>query len=350
MGFFSLLWRNRGILVVSAVLASVVGVFFGLTGPITFNSNGQLLLPATDPVAATNGGSSGRADNSLVGIQVKAYADKGLGDDVRRALGKDAPLLVGFSANRQRDPIFYKLTAEADRGPVAKAAVQAGADALIKKASDLAKAQVDRLQTLVTERLGPLDAQSVTLAAEVLTKQATADGLAGQAKSVQGQIDAAREAAARAVVSGKGSASAGSAVASALQSQLDGINKQLIPAQTALEQAKSKAGVVNAQRQGLQDQVQKATDTYLSALVSASLAAPPSKPFSGRKLRLVSLVGVEILLALAVAAAGIAWNERRMLSKAVRGRLNRSGGRGSGSGSVRGLGQPAPAHAARSRR
>ncbi|HZN14408.1 MAG TPA: hypothetical protein VFB78_09095 [Acidimicrobiales bacterium] len=329
-------------------MASVVGVYFGLTGPVTFNSNGQLLLPATDPVAATSGGNSGKADNSLVGIQVKAYADKDLSDDVRRTLGKDAALLVSFRATRQRDPIFYKLAAEADRGPVAKAAVQAGADALIKKASDLAKAQVDRLQTLVTERLGPLDAQSVTAAADQLTKQATVDNLSSQARSVQGQIDAAREAAARAVVSGKGSATAGGQVAGALQTQLDGINKQLIPAQTALEQAKSKAGVINAQRQGLQDQVQKATDTYLSALVSASLAAPPTKPFSGRKLRLVSLVGVEILLALAVAAAGIAWNERRGLSRAVRGRLNRSGGRGTGS--VRGLGQPAPAHATRSRR
>jgi hypothetical protein len=350
MGFLSLLWRHRVTLVISAVLAAVVGLFFGLTGPIAFTSNGQLLLPATDPVAAS--ANAGKPDNSLVGIQVKAYADKSLSDDVRRGLGAEATLLSSFRATRQRDPLFYKLTAEADRGPVAKAAVQSGADLLIKKASDLAKAQVDKLQALVTQRLGPLDQQSVTAAADVLTKQASVDQLAEQMKSLQGQIDAAREAAARAAVSGKGSTSTGSAIASSVQGQVDALNKQLIPAQTALEQAKSKAGVINAQRQGLQDQVQKATDSYLSTQVSAALAAPPSKPFSGRKLHLVTMVGLEIIVSLAVAAASIAWLERRQLSKILRGRLGRAdrGDRGS-RGLARGLGSPTPTPAhARSRR
>ena len=60
MGFLSLLWRHRVTLVISAVLAAVVGLFFGLTGPIAFTSNGQLLLPATDPVAAQTGGNAGQ--------------------------------------------------------------------------------------------------------------------------------------------------------------------------------------------------------------------------------------------------------------------------------------------------
>ena len=212
---------------------------------------------------------------------------------------------------------------------MARAAVQAGADLMIKKAGDLAQTQVEKLQTLVTQRLGPLDQQSVTAAADVLTKQAAVDVLADQVKSLQGQIDAAREAAARAAVSGKGSPSTGSAVAGSVQGQLDALNKQLIPAQTALEQAKSKAGVINAQRQGLQDQVQKATDSYLATQVSASLAAPPSRPFSGRKLHLVTMVGLEIIVSLAVAAASIAWLERRQLSRALRraaAALSRSAG------------------------
>jgi hypothetical protein len=347
MGFLSLLWRHRVTLVVSAVLAAVVGVIFGLTGPITFTSNGQLLLPAVDPVTSQGSGAGTKPDNSLVGIQVKTYADHDLSDDVRRAIGKDAALLNSFSAKRQRDPIFYRLSADADRGPVAKAAVQAGADALIKKAIELSKAQVDRLQTLVTERLGPLDQQAVTASSDVITKQTAFDALESQAKSLQGQIDAARAAAARAAVSGNGSTSTGSAIASSVQAQLDTLNKQLIPAQVAYEQAKSKAAVIDAQRQGLQDQVQKATDSYLSMQVSAALAAPPSKPFSGRKLKLVSLIGVEILVALAVAATSIAWIERRQLGQAVRGRLSR---RDLGRGAVRGAGAPAAAHMARSRR
>src|SRR5439155_25770897 len=133
---------------------------------------------------------------------------------------------------------------------------------------ELAKAQLDRLQALVTARLGPLDQQSVTAAADQLTKQTAVDNLQNQIKSLQGQIDAAREAAARAAVSGKGSSAAGSTIASGAQAQLDALNKQMIPAQGALEQAKSKAGVINAQRTGLQTQVQKATDSYLSAQVS----------------------------------------------------------------------------------
>jgi hypothetical protein len=348
MGFLSLLWRHRVTLVISAVLAAVVGLFFGLTGPITFTSNGQLLLPATDPVAAQGGGNAGKPDSSLVGIQVKTYADRELSDEVRKALGGDAALLNSFTARRQRDPIFYKLTADADRGPVARAAVQAGADALIKKATELAKAQVDRLQTFVTESLGPLDQQSVAASTEVITKQGGVDNLASQARALQAQIEAARAAAARAAVSGNGSVSTGSAIASGAQAQLDALNKQLIPAQAALEQAKSRAAVINAQRQGLQDQVQKATDVYLGSRVSSALAAPPTRPVSGRKLKLATMVGLEILVALAVAAAAIAFGERRQLARAMRSRLGRTDGRGAPP--VRGMGAPAPAHLARSRR
>jgi hypothetical protein len=329
-------------LVVSGVLAAVVGLYFGLTGPITFNSNGQLLLPATDPVAAQANGSAGKADNSLVGIQVKAYADKELEGDVRRAIGQDASsMLNSFTAIRQRDPIFYKLSADADRGPVAKAAVQAGADAMIKKANELGKVQIDKLQALVTERLGPLDTQSVAADADVLTKQAGVDSMSAQARSLQGQIDAAREAAARAAVSGKGSTSTGSAIAGSVQSQLDSLNKQLIPAQAQLEQAKSKAAVIKAQRQGLQDQVQKATDSYLGSQVSSALAVPPTKPFSGRKLKLVSMVGLEIIVSLAVYAASVAWLERRQLGRILRTRLGRGGRAGAGA-PTRGM-TPAPA-------
>ncbi|MBA3653831.1 MAG: hypothetical protein H0W70_06510 [Actinobacteria bacterium] len=346
MGFLSLLWRHRVTLVISAVLAAVVGLFFGLTGPITFTSTGQLLLPATDPVAAGGGGNAGKPDASLVGIQVKTYSDKDLSGEVRRALGQDAPLLNSIRAVRLRDPVFYRLTAEAKRGPVARAAIQHASDAMITKASDLAKSQVEKLQKLVTERLGPLDQQSVTAAGEVITKQTAYESLAAQAKSLQGQIDAAREAAARAAVSGKGSSSTGSAIAGSVQSQLDNLNKQLIPAQVAYEQAKSKAAVINAQRQGLQDQVQKATDSYLATQVSASLAAPPTRPISGRKLKLATMVALEILVSLAVAAASIAWLERRQVASGLRGRLRRNRGRGT----VRGLGAPAPAQMARSRR
>jgi hypothetical protein len=342
MGFLSLLWRHRVTLVVSAVMAAVVGLFFGLTGPIRFTSNGQLLLPASDPVQA-NGGAS-KPDNSLVGIQVKTYADNGLSDDVRRQLGADARQLDSFHATRQRDPLFYKISAEAQHGPVAKAAVQAGADLLVKKAGELSEAQVKRLQDEVTKRLGPLDQESVTVAADVITKQTAFEHLQDQAKSLQGQIDAAREAAARAAVSGKGSSSTGSSIASGVQAQLDALNKQLIPAQVAYEQAKSKQSVIDAQRQGLQDQVQKATDNYLSTQVSAALAAPPSKPFSGRKLRLVTMVALEIIVSLAVAAASIAWLERRQLSRALRTRFGR-GDTGSRGRTSRGFGTPTPAHA-----
>jgi hypothetical protein len=329
-------------LVVSAVAAAVVGLFFGLTGPITFTSGGQLLLPAADPVAAQGG----KPASSLVGIQTKTYADRDLSDDVRKELGPDARLLNSVRATRQRDPIFYKISAEADKGPVARAAVQHASDLMIKRSSDLAKAQVDRLQTLVTERLGPLDQQAVAAAAEVITKQTAYESLAAQARSLQGQIDAARAAAARAAVSGNGSTATGGAIASSAQSQLDTLNKQLIPAQVAYEQAKSKAAVIEAQRQGLQDQVQKATDTYLSALVSSSLAAPPSRPFSGRKLKLATMVGLEILVSLAVAGVILTWQERRQIARAL-SRRGRSAGR---SGEVRGFGPPATVTAARGRR
>jgi hypothetical protein len=281
LGFLSLLWRQRAVIVVSAVFAAVIGVVFGLTGPITLTSNGQLLLPATDPVNA-QGPTATKPENSLVGIQLKTYAGTTLPDDVRRQLKGDAALLDSFSATRQRDPIFYRVSASAKKGRVAKEAVQAGADLLVAKAGELAKDQVDKLQTLVTQRLGPLDQQAVAASADQLTKQAGVDNLQNQAKSLQGQIDSAREAASRAAVSGKGSASTGSAIVSSVQSQLDALNKQLIPAQAALEQAKSKSAVIEAQRQGLQDQVQKATDAYLTIQVSSALAAPPSRPISGR--------------------------------------------------------------------
>src|SRR5438270_13843372 len=120
MGFLSLLWRHRVTLIVSAVLAAIVGVFFGLTGSTTLTSSAQLLLPAADPVSATSGNSTNKPDNSLVGIQVSAYANTTLGDDVRRALGNDAAKLGSFSATRQRDPLFWKVSAEADIGPIAK--------------------------------------------------------------------------------------------------------------------------------------------------------------------------------------------------------------------------------------
>lgn len=331
----------------SAVFAAVIGVIFGLTGPITLTSTGQLLLAASDPVNS-QGATATKPENSLVGNQLKTYAGSALGDDVRRALKSDAAMLDSFSATRQRDPIYYRVSASAKKGRVAKAAVQAGADALVAKAAELSKAQVDRLQALVTQRLGPLDEQAVTTAADQTTKQAAVDNLNNQVKSLQGQIDSAREAAARAAVSGKGSASTGSSIASSTQAQLDALNKQLAPAQAALEEAKSKAAVVNAQRQGLNDQVQKATDAYLTTQVSSSLVAPPTKPVSGRKLRLVSLVMLEALVGVVVAGGVIAWRERHQLRQLLggRGRNNRA----RNAGGFSGLGAPQPVHAGRSRR
>jgi hypothetical protein len=333
----------------SAVFAALVGVFFGLTGPVTLTSNGQLLLPASDPVNA-QGPTASKPESSLIGIQLKTYAGGDLKDDVRRQLKEDAALLDSFSAVRQRDPIFYRISASAKKGRVAKDAVQAGADLMIAKAAELSKAQVDKLQALVTQRLGPLDQQSAAAAADQLTKQATVDNIQKQVASLQGQADAAREAAARAAVSGKGSASTGSAIASSVQSQLDALNKQLIPAQAALEQAKSKAAVIDAQRQGLQDQVQKATDNYLTTQVASSLAAPPSRPISGRKLRFVSLVMLEALVGLVTAGAVIAWRERRQLARMLRRNRGAAGRRPAPSLSGLGTPAPAPAHAARSRR
>lgn len=332
----------------SAVCAAIIGVIFGFTGPITLTSTGQLLLPASDPVNS-QGAAATKPENSLVGNQLKQYASTTLGDDVKRALKGDAAQLDSFSATRSRDPIYYRISASAQKGRVAKEAVQAGADAMVAKVAALSKAQVDRLQGLVTQRLGPLDQQAVTAAADQQTKQAAVDNLNNQIKSLQGQIDSAREAAARAAVSGKGSAATGSSIASSVQSQLDALNKQLAPAQGALEEAKSKASVINAQRQGLQDQVQKATDAYLTTQVSSSLVAPPTKPVSGRKLRLVSLVMLEALVGVAVAGGVIAWRERHQLRRLLGGR-GRNNARTRNAGGFSGLGTPQPAHAGRSRR
>jgi hypothetical protein len=285
-----------------------------------------------------------------VGIKVKSYADKELEGDVRKALGANGALLDSFSATRQRDPIFYRINATAAKGPIARQAVQVGADTLIKKADEISKAQLDELQRRVTVALVPLDQQSAPAAADLILKQAAVDNISGQVNTVQGQLDAAKKAQAAGIVSGRGTSSSSSAVIATLQSQLDGLNKQLAPAQAALISAKSKNSGIEKQRIGLEGAVQSATESYITSFVSASLAAPPSKPISGRKLQLVSMVTLEVILGVAVAAALIAWQERRQLARALRTRLgrgnnNRPAGRGLG-----GITAPAGAHAAGRRR
>ena len=228
--------------------------------------------------------------------------------------------------------------------------MQLGADTLVKHADEISKAQLDELQRRVTERQVPLDQQAAPAAADLIAKQAAVDNLSSQVNTVQGQLDAAKKAQAAGIVSGRGTASSSAAVIATLQSQLDNLNKQLAPAQAALIGAKSKSSGIEKQRIGLESAVQGATENYITSFVSASLAAPPTKPVSGRKLQLVSMVTLELILGVAVAAALIAWQERRQLSRALRTRLGRGNKNRPANRGLGGITAPVGAHAAGRRR
>src|SRR4051812_22833540 len=140
MALLRILWSHRRVVLVSAVLAVVVAVPFGLLRPPSYTSTTQLVLPPRDPVART----TGKGDTSVVLARLQYYSDNNLSPDVAKRLGNErAGALQSVTGTKGANSAFYTVTAAASNTPVARAGVDAASKLLIDKYNAYAKEQVD---------------------------------------------------------------------------------------------------------------------------------------------------------------------------------------------------------------
>lgn len=269
-GLGSLAWKWRWVLLVAVIVSSGVGVLFALQAPPEYTSQAEVLIPASDPVTTRT------TQVSAITIQLRDYAQRGLGDTVRAALGTEASALQSVTAVQDRTEDIYVITADASDGSVAERAAAGAAEALIGRSNDLAQQQVERLKQeaavegrTLTEQLVALDARHRRLVAEIV---ATRQRLKAQAAAPPG----------------------GDGTAQASSSRL----KRLRAERSRLE---SRMGLVDSRRDALGTLGEQAHERYLERKAASTLVTPPSAAASTVRTRLVSTVGLALLAGLAVA-------------------------------------------------
>ncbi|MGH8896656.1 MAG: Wzz/FepE/Etk N-terminal domain-containing protein [Egibacteraceae bacterium] len=313
-----LLWKHPLQVVLSAILAAGIGIAFGFARPLSYSSSGQVMIPTSDVVAR---GSSVKPETSVLSIKLNQYIENQLQDDVNKKLETRAGELQSLLASKERNPLFYTLTATAKNAAVAQSAVEISATALIEKFHALSKEQVDQLTAEVTKRLEPLRQQESPLKASEIAKQAELDLLQAQIRNLEGSLAAARETVLRAQITGNfASATTAGKVVTTLQDQINGVAAQVPPRQTELGQIRTQLGQIDAQRQGLEELIRQANDVYLTSFVTAVVSIPPSSPSTGMKLRMAQILGLEVVVAVVVACAVIVRLDRTQVAAMLRRR------------------------------
>ena len=192
----------RWVLLAAVIVPVVIGMAFAVSAPPDYVSQAQLLIPASDPVTTRT------TQTSAITIKLRSYAQSGLGESVRSALGSRASELDSVTGEQDRSEEVYTITAHSPDRTVAQEAVARGADALFRRSNELAREQVARLKsesaaTIVslTETLVALDAQNQRItAALTAAKQGPApkhllaarSRTAARIRAVTDRIDALR--------------------------------------------------------------------------------------------------------------------------------------------------------------
>jgi hypothetical protein len=136
----SLVSRWRWVLLAAVIVPLVIGVAFAASAPADYVSQAQLLIPASDPVTTKT------TQTSAITIKLRSYAQSGLGESVRSALGSRASALDSVTGEQDRTEEVYTITAHSPDRTLAREAAARAADALFKRSDELALGQVARLK------------------------------------------------------------------------------------------------------------------------------------------------------------------------------------------------------------
>jgi len=317
VNFLPLLWSHRRALVLSAVVALLVAVPFGLLTPASYTSTSTVLFPTTEPGAANGHG------ETVLSLRLQQYTDNDYATDVNKALGKQAGDVSSVSANQSKpDPIQYDVSVDAGSAKHATSAIKVATKVLTDKYAAITQAEVDHIQSDVTSQLGPLTSQKSALDAQIAAKKTEIDALNQQISGFDARIASIRAATAKDVLAGSSSASGAADRAIApIQAQENALLPQLTAKRTELDSLTTQSDQVGTHQTTLLDALSTAQKTYVSGL-AVSNVSPPDTPTSNTLIRLIESTGLAIILALALSCVAIVWLERSPIWRWVKNRFH----------------------------
>jgi hypothetical protein len=268
-GLGSLAWKWRWVLLAAVIVSAGVGVWFALEAPPDYTSEAEVLIPATDPVTTRT------TQISAITMQLQDYAQRGLGDTVRSALGPEAPSLQSVTAVQDRTEDIYVITAHASVPSVAERAAAGAAEALIGRSNDLAEQQVDRLKQEAATDARPLAERLVDLKDR---RRRLVTAIAAARREANPQA---------APLGGGGTPQAAS--------------KRLERLRAAKSRVESRIRFVTSRSDALVTLGEEATQQSIERRAASTLVTPPSAATSTVRARLVSTVGLALLVGLSVA-------------------------------------------------
>jgi uncharacterized protein involved in exopolysaccharide biosynthesis len=132
--------RWRWVLLAAVIVPVVIGFAFAVSAPPDYVSQAQLLIPASDPVTTRT------TQVSAITIRLRSYAQSGLEESVRSALGSRASELDSVTGEQDRSEDVYTITAHSPDRALAQEAVAHAAHALFRRSDELAREQVAKLK------------------------------------------------------------------------------------------------------------------------------------------------------------------------------------------------------------
>ena len=285
LGILATVKKRRLILALVVVISVVVALPFALSVPPQYQSSAQVLIPASDPISM-----SGNAV-SRVYLELAAYANAGLSQDVRASLGDQAAGLRSIDAVPLRDQDTWLVTGLAASPAVAQQAVSVAAQTLINRSNDLAGTMVRDLASTVTPFLARLDLTISTLSARILQTQQREAALNQKIRQLKRSGD----------ISG----------IPALRTKLAELRIQRRTDAVALDLKKSKRGAYPGM-------VTSAYKTLQERISASAVISPPPLGRRSAPVGLVATIGLAALAGLLVGLFLILLIERRSYRRARR--------------------------------
>lgn len=283
---FDLVRRRWWALLAAVVVSAGVALPLALSAPSEYVSQAEVLIPASDPVATKT------TQVSAIAIQLGAYANKALGEQVRSTLGPQASAIHSVAAVQQRSEDVYLVTATASIGSVAERAVDEASTSLIDRSNELALEQVQRLEDDVESNVQDLTQELVTLGAD---RREYARSIALYWERVVSLQVAPFTIADRA--------------------EIQELRERLKRLRAAHSLTSSQIRVLVSKRDAIQTLVEDATQRYLERRTASIMISPPSASDDTVRARIISTVGLAVLAGLIVSFLTILvierWSRRR---------------------------------------